>query len=89
MAVLLVTYEKTNLGHDYDPLYWYLMQHVSCQISEHAWLVETSISSIQVGEVLRPLVDVNDLVLIAQVTRNWVCHKDRVSNWLRDPSRDW
>jgi hypothetical protein len=72
LGVQLITYDLHRPGQDYARLYdaikslgawWHCLESI--------WLVQTSMTSGQVRDALRPHLDANDALLVAGLNGNW------------------
>lgn len=89
MAILMVTYDLKAPGRDYAPVHNFLKQFTYCKGLESVWLLETQISTAQIRDSLRMLVDSNDKIFVAQLSGNWGAYNFGCGDWLNAPGRNW
>lgn len=82
MAILLVTYDLKQPGRNYQPVYDYLKQFTYCKGMESAWLIDTNISTGNVRDALRAIVDANDAVFVVKITSDWASWNYNCATWL-------
>jgi hypothetical protein len=86
LAVQLITYDLRKPGQNYTKLFaaieamgtwWHCLGSV--------WLVQTSLTSAQVRDILRPHMDANDSLLVAGLNGNWATLGigGECADWLR------
>ena len=88
MATMLIAYDLRKPGQDYDQLYevikglggaWW--HHL-----DSTWLLKTSKSAVEVRNAIAAVIDVNDELLVINVTsraRAWRGFNDRGGAWLK------
>ncbi len=88
MATLLVGYDLKKPGQDYDPLidklksfgtWWHHL--------DSTWLIKTEHTPKAVRDVLKPLIDANDELLVIDVSGRaaaWMGFNQRGSEWIKD-----
>lgn len=87
MAVQMISYDLKNPGRNYNNLYeaikgigswWHCVESV--------WLVQTNLNSAQIRDLLRPLLDTNDLLVVLAVDENWasIGLSDECNAWLHN-----
>lgn len=90
MAILLVTYDLKAPGRNYQPLYDYFKQYNRCKGLESVYLIETTKTTAQVRDELKPFRDSNDVIFIAKLSGSWGSLNFKgCADWLNDPARDW
>lgn len=87
MSVKMVTYDLNRPGQNYQDLYptikalgnwWHCLESV--------WFVNTSLTSAQMRDRVRMVVDANDKVLVTPVGPDWATSgfNEDCNKWLRD-----
>lgn len=88
MSTLLVGYDLKKPGQDYSPLieklksfgtWWHHL--------DSTWLIKTDETPKEVRDVLKPLIDANDELLVIDVsgrTAAWTGLNQRGSDWIKD-----
>lgn len=87
MAVQMISYDLKNPGRNYNNLYeaikgigswWHCVESV--------WLVQANLNSAQIRDLLRPLLDTNDLLVVLAVDENWasIGLSDECNAWLHN-----
>ena len=81
--IVLITYDLNKPGKDYGSLYdaikkigawWHYL--------DSTWLVETSMTTLQISEQLRKETDENDYLLIIRVYKDY-------QGWLKKEAWEW
>ena len=70
MPVYSVTYDLKKQGQNYDGLIEKLESLNSFKYQQSAWLVNSSLSANGVSDLLYPLIDSNDWLLVIEVKNN-------------------
>ena len=84
--VYLITYDLNKIGKDYNSLYTALRQYdyIRDKGLDSVWFVSTTWTAVQIYEHLRSHFDINDRIIITQMTlgthQGWI-HKD-VWTWI-------
>lgn len=89
MAVILVTYDLRKPGQDYSKVHNYLRQFTHCKEMESVWLLDTTTSCATIRDELQASVDLNDIVFVVQLRREWGSHNYDCADWLNDSRRSW
>ncbi|MBB3602790.1 hypothetical protein FHT40_002451 [Mycolicibacterium sp. BK556] len=88
MNTILIGYDLNKKGQDYDDLiekikslgaWWHYL--------DSTWIVKTSHSASSTRDVLGPLIDSNDELLVIKITGDsaaWKGFNERGSKWLKD-----
>lgn len=88
MSTKLIAYDLNSPGQDHDRLtdaikemgaWWHHL--------DSTWLVKTELPVVEVRDRLKPYMDSNDELLVADVTgdvRAWRGSSDRASDWLKN-----
>lgn len=83
----LISYDLNNPGKNYSPLYdaiknigtwWHCL--------DSTWLVSTTMAATQVRDKLKPFLDQNDELLVAELSGEaaWIGFNYECSNWLKN-----
>ena len=87
MSVLLVTYDLTAPGRDYDDLYKAIKSHNGwAHPMESVWFVSTQLTHIQLRDELKAKIDSNDKILVVDTTGDqaaWNGLPPKVSEWIK------
>lgn len=89
MAILLVTYDLKAPGRNYDPVHTYLKKFKHCKGLESVWLLDTTLTPVQVRDALRPLIDGNDKLFVTKMVNIWASVNYGCGEWLNAADRDW
>lgn len=87
MDTILIGYDLDRPGQNYKTLIDKLNEfgsHWHCLDS--TWIVKTTMSAIQVRDLLRPLIDATDKILVLNVTNDmaaWAGFSNECSAWLK------
>lgn len=88
MKTYMIGYDLYRTGQDYTNLiekikstftYWW--HHL-----DSTWIVKTDLTAVQIRDILKPLIDANDELLVARLTGEaaWTGFNERGSNWLKN-----
>lgn len=89
MAVIFVTYDLQTVGQNYHRIHDYLKDFQFCKYLEWVWLLDTMESVERIRDRLKQLADGKDIVLVAQLQRNWASSNFPGADWLNSPARSW
>lgn len=90
MAVYLVTYDLKAPGRNYQPVHDYLRSFPDwCKGLESVYLIETSLSTVQVRDALISKVDANDKFFVVRIMADWGAKGYYCADWLNKPHRKW
>ena len=88
MSTILIGYDLNKTGQDYNDLiekikslgaWWHHL--------DSTWIVKTNQSAVAVRDMLGPLIDSNDELLVIDITGDaaaWKGFNERGSKWLKD-----
>lgn len=66
-------YDLCDPGKDYEPL-WAFLHRIGVRALASEWLVETTMTRVQLAEAIARLMDANDRLLITLLPgNNWAC----------------
>lgn len=84
MAVLLVTYDLNSPGQNHSKLLTKIKQYPSwAQLSESSYAIETNTSPQQIFDILKPLIDKNDILYVINLKKPYAGFGSTdVNNWL-------
>jgi hypothetical protein len=86
MATLLVGYDLNAPGKDYKPLWEKLKSYGTWwRHLDSTWIVKTSLTVVQLHDVLKPLMDDNDELLVIDISGDaaaWSGIDVKGSRWL-------
>ncbi len=85
--VILVTYDLRQPGRNYQPVWDYLARFTHCKGLESVYLLDTTLTTIQIRDALGAIVDSSDRVFAVEITRNWGSWNIPCADWLNDPAR--
>ncbi len=80
MPVYSVTYDLKKQGQNYSGLIEKLESLNSFKYQQSAWLVQSTLNGRGLSDMLKPLIDTNDWLLVIEV-------KDNKAGWL--PKSSW
>lgn len=80
--VYVVSYDLNKSDKDYNDLYKVLKKYSYIHYLDSTWLIETSESSTQIYDKLKPYIDKNDYILVIQAQNNYW-------GWLPNDAWDW
>lgn len=89
MAIYCVTYDLKAPGRNYDQVFSYLKQFTHCKYLESFWLIDTTLTTVQVRDGIKSRVDENDVIFVARLQRDWGAFNYSCAAWLNDASRNW
>ena len=89
MAVILVACDLTNPGRKYQPLRDYLAGFTCCKDLESVWLLDTTTSTREIRDALKPFLDDKDRTFVVRLQRDWYSTNLACGDWLKDPKRTW
>lgn len=88
MTTLLVGYDLNAPGKDYKPIYEKLKSYGTWwHHLDSTWIVVASMTAAELRDVLKPLLDANDEVLVVDITGDsaaWKGFSEKASKWLKD-----
>lgn len=86
MSVYIVSYDLRAPGRDYDTLYQRLQTYTHCKALESVWLLDTPRTAAEIRDNLRPVMDGNDLLLVAKLEGQsaWTTLKPGAGQFLID-----
>lgn len=84
----LITYDliRPSTSVDYDQLYDAIRSFKYwAKPLESVWLIKTEMSREEIMNILRSKIDVNDKLLIMEISNRWIAYNipDAVVNWMR------
>lgn len=86
MRTLLVDYDLNAPGKDYSTLLAKLRNYPNwCRFLKSSWLIRTDRTPVQLRAELLPFIDVNDDLLVMDVTGDaaaWYGLDEQISTWL-------
>lgn len=72
MTVYLISYELSNPSQDYSKLFEAINSLGSCMQSLNStWLVDSALTGKEIFDVLKPLFDEQDQLLVIEVKKSW------------------
>ena len=88
MKTFLISYDLTNKTmFDYSRLITYIKSFSNwAKPLESLWLVKTNLTSAQLRDELRKVVDANDKILVIEITNNWASFNisKEVTDWMKN-----
>lgn len=86
MKTYMIVYDLNTKGQNYARLISKIEQVFPCwwHHLESTWIVKSDMTTSQIGNMLKPLVDSNDELLIVELKNNavWSGFDAKASNWL-------
>lgn len=88
MKTYIIGYDLNREGQDYDALidkikstangWWHHL--------DSTWIIKSTLSASQIRDILKPLIDSNDELLVASLSGEsaWAGFTEKGSQWLRD-----
>ena len=85
MAIWMVSYDLRAPGRNYEPLYKALKAVPYARPLESVWFIEAAGPSSRIRDILLPLLDRNDGLIVMELTES--------ADWavwgINTPSKDW
>lgn len=91
MAIILVTYDLKAPGRNYEPVHSYLRSFTHCKQMESLWLLDTTLTTVQIRDALSGLIDRNDTTFVVRLSNGspWNSWNYACADWLNSPVRNW
>ena len=86
MGVLLITYDLSKPGRNYDELLKRIKSYGTfAEITESSWTIVTEQSPVMVRDHLNPALDSNDKLFVGILFGSaWIGLDDNISDWLKE-----
>ena len=81
----IVTYDLCKPGQNYDELIKAIKTYHWCKITESAWVITTTKSSVEIRDYLKGKLDKNDKLFVGKLTGEaaWSGESQEVAEWLK------